>query len=386
MSSSEQTTENPLAENNAESETVAAEKEALANESPAKKRSALLLIVIVLLLASAGGGFYLWQTLSTSFNNLQADSQRYADHLSQLSTKLKDSEAALTLHDQQLNQLNTLLNQQQNQFIALSDSHKTLLKTAKNVFDISHRNQYQWSLAEVSYLLSLANQRLIISRDIQSATAALKAANYRLHDLSDPSLLNIRKKIADEVTQLSLLKLADVNGIAFSLDNMTALIELLPFKTAQQKHTESIQSSNKIEIASFDKDALLTPLWDQIKSLVTIKKHHRAIQTTETAVDKSDIDNQLRYRLETARVALISSNNTVFQNEISHAIKLVNVYYSASDNRVNSLFTELDALSKVNLLPELPNITGSWSMLQKIIASKGAVDNLNKNNKGTRIQ
>ena len=386
MSSSDQPTDKPLTEVEPESvETSAPPAKKPVKDSEPKSRSWLFVLFIILLLFCSAGAYFLWNQVQTSIDELSSNAKSTNNRLSALSSKSNETRESINRHGDDLSKIVKLIRQQEQVINNLQQTQQTLIKTSQNVFNKTHRDQAQWLLSEVSYLLSLANQRLIVSRDIRTAIAALKAANNRLHDLADPSLLHLRKKIANETSQLSLLKLPDINGIALSLDNMTAGLEQLPFKTAQQKHIESTQRSEKIEIAALEDSGVLTPLWERVKSLVTIKKHHRSIQETKTPVQKSDIDNQLRYRLETSRLALINKNTGVFQNEIKNAIELLATYYDKNDNRVTALQTELTAFSTTNLLPVLPDITGSWIILQKIIAVNNAGNTL-KVKKGKSIQ
>lgn len=394
MSSSEQTTDNPVAKSDADnnetkSAPVKSESKSVKKESSPKSGSTITVILIVVLLAAAAGGYFYWLKLEKYLQKIQYDAQIIDKKFSTVIPELDQAQKDIYLQNEEFKLLTAQLNKQNEQIIAFDESQKVLISSAKNVFDITHRNQTQWLLSEVSYLLSLANQRLIVSRDIKTAVAALKAANNRLHDLSDPSLLTLRKTITNETAQLNLLKLPDISGIAFSLDTMTTLIKDLPFKSAQQKHIESKSITEKVEIASLDKDTFVAPLWDRLKSLVTIKKHQRDIQETITPLQKHDIDKQLRYRLETSRISLINKNTIVFQHEISSALKLVALYYNQKDNRVANLATELESLSKINLLPKLPDITGSWIKLQRVIAMTNAgvsSGDILKKNKGKSIK
>lgn len=390
MSSSDQTTDNPVAKSDADNnETKSApaksKSKSVKKESSPKSGSTITVIFIVILLAAAAGGYYYWLKFEKYLQKIQHDAQLIDKKFSTVIPELKQAQKDIYLQNEEFKLLTAQLNKQNEQIKAFDESQKTLISSTKNIFDITHRNQTQWLLSEVSYLLSLANQRLIVSRDIKTAVAALKAANNRLHDLSDPSLLTLRKTITNETAQLNLLKLPDISGIAFSLDTMTTLIKDLPFKSAQQKHIESKSITEQVEIASLDKDTFVAPLWDRLKSLVTIKKHQRDIQETITPLQKNDIDKQLRYRLEASRISLLNKNTTVFQHEITNALKLITLYYNQNDNRVANLITELEPLSKINLLPKLPNITGSWLRLQKFIALANTGDVLKKN-KGKSIK
>ncbi len=396
MSSTDQpakpSTDNALAETNTDSSEKKPEPKADKKKStdqktqkPAtKNRSGLFLLFIIVLLASSAGAYFFWQQQLT-VKKLSANNDFQSRKLTKVADKLEQTRKNLYEQQQLITQLTEASKQLSSNFLSLADSQQTLVKTTENVFNITHRNQKQWLLSEVSYLLSLANQRLLVSRDIKTAVAALKAANNRLHDLADPGLLNLRKTIADEVAQLNLLTQPDINGIAFSLDNISVMVTQLPFKTAQQKHIEKTQRTEKVELASLDQESFLSPVWERLKTLVSIKKHSRDIRATETVIEKADIDNQLRYRIEASRLALINQNTKIFNHEIKSALTLISTYYDQNDNRVATLLTELTSLSTLNLLPELPDITGSWLKLQKFIAIADARDGLNKN-KGKSIK
>ena len=389
MSSSEEPTDKPITEATPDAKEVVEKKTSEAPKEakrPApKNRSVSLFLVIIVLTGAVAASLYLLFETNKKLESLQSAQNLQKSDTATVSAKYGQIQASLTQLGATLEQYKKMGSTHEDKIRSLQLAQQTLQQTTKNVFDITHRNQRLWILSEVSYLLSLANQRLIVSRDIRTATVALKSANNRLHDLADPSLLRLRKKIADETSQLNLLKLPDINGIALSLDNMTAGLEQLPFKSAQQKHIESTQRSETVEISSLENAGLLSPLWERVKSLVTIKKHQRNLQETKTPVQKSNIDNQLRYRLETSRLALINKNTSVFQNEIKNALGLLTTYYDTNDNRVASLQTDLTNFSTTNLLPALPDITGSWSLLQKIIAVSNASNTL-KVKKGKSIQ
>ena len=402
MSSTEPTTEKALADTKADStdntsEPITDKKPAAApkarkkeKKTSNKSRSGASWLFIILLLSAAGGAYYYWLQLQQTIDKLSADNAFQNSKLTAVANKLEQTRADAHQHQEDFSKLSDQIELQLNQIKALDDSYQTLIQTSKNIFDITHRNQRQWLLSEVSYLLSLANQRLLVSRDIRTAIAALKAANHRLHDLGDPGLISLRKKIADEISQLNLLKQPDITGTAFNLDNFSVSVQQLPFKSAQQKHIEQNQAAEPVELATIQEDNLLSPLWERIKTLVSIKKHSRDIQPTDSVAEKYEIDNQLRYRIEAARLALININTRVFNHEISKALELVSVHYDQNDNRVTTLLTELEPLATLDLLPEFPDISGSWTLLQRYIATHNVNNSLNNNvlkkNKGNSIK
>lgn len=395
MSSTEPATDNTVDDNKSitaepDSETPVQQKVTEKKpKAPTRSRapSFIFLLFFIILLAVSGAGYYYWQQLQITLNLLSSELNFQAKQINHINPSVKKAQGELTAQQQQLKQLTEQYQLQLNKLAEFNAAQQTMMQSMQNVFDITHRNQRQWLLAEVSYLLSLANQRLLVSRDIASAVAALKSANNRLHDLADPSLLKLRKQISEETAALNLLKQPDINGIAFTLDNSLSLIRLLPFKSARQKNIEGSNNAQTIELTKLDDASYFSPLWERIKSLITIKKHSREIQSTETVLEKSDIDSQLGFRIEAARLALINKNTKIFNHEILSAAELLSLYYDHSDNRVAALENELKSYSKINLQPSLPDITASWKMLQTVIAINDATINTgSKSKKGKSIQ
>lgn len=364
----------------------AAEKKAARAKAPAKPRrsswfgNSLLLILLLALLGAAGGAYHYWQQLQQTLNAIQSQSAQQANQLNSLSEQITGANTIGQNNAQAIELLTKELSQKSQTIADLAEAQQTLINTSRNVFNLTHRNQRQWILAEASYLLSLANQRLIIVSDLQTAIAALTAANHRLHDLADPSLLSLRKQIAAEIASLKMVQLPDINGIALALDTMTQQIAQLPFKSPRQALEESAkQTSETITLAVSEEPTMLNTLWQRLNKLVTVRKHNLDIQPTETVADQAEISQQLSYRLETARLALINKNSAVFNHEISQALALVNFYYDAADNRVQTLANDLTSYSSLSLIPVIPDISRSWQILQQIIATYEANDTLQSN-------
>ncbi|RRQ21865.1 hypothetical protein D6C00_07845 [Thiohalobacter thiocyanaticus] len=64
------------------------------------------------------------------------------------------------------------------------------------------RSQEAWVLAEAEYLLHVANQRLQLARDVDTALAALATADQRLQELANAAYLPVREQISRELGAL----------------------------------------------------------------------------------------------------------------------------------------------------------------------------------------
>ncbi|HEU4616614.1 MAG TPA: uroporphyrinogen-III C-methyltransferase, partial [Gammaproteobacteria bacterium] len=88
----------------------------------------------------------------------------------------------------------------------------------------------EWLRAEAEYYLGLANAELALAGRWQTAIAALELADERLRALSDPSLTEVRRLVADELQQLKSVRLPDVEGLALELGQLAERVDELPLR------------------------------------------------------------------------------------------------------------------------------------------------------------
>ena len=75
-----------------------------------------------------------------------------------------------------------------------------------------------WKTAEVEYLLRVANQRVLMERDVKGALGLLKSADGLLSELDDYAMHDVRAALAEEILRLEQFVSADVSGIFLRLE------------------------------------------------------------------------------------------------------------------------------------------------------------------------
>ena len=75
-----------------------------------------------------------------------------------------------------------------------------------------------WKLAEVGYLLRIANHRVLMERDVSTALDALNTADDILGSLDDVAMHAVRATLATEILSLEQAPSADIPGIYLRLD------------------------------------------------------------------------------------------------------------------------------------------------------------------------
>lgn len=74
-----------------------------------------------------------------------------------------------------------------------------------------------WLMAEVEYLLRLANQRVLMERDTQGAAALLEAADAIVRDAKGIIALDLRAAIASDLAELAAVPSVDTDGLYLRL-------------------------------------------------------------------------------------------------------------------------------------------------------------------------
>ena len=99
---------------------------------------------------------------------------------------------------------------------ALGDVPQQMQDLASSVEELRGRAEgpeRAWSRAEAMFLLELAQRRLALDRDVETAIVALESADARLASLRDQTFAPVRQHIARELQALRAVRLPDTTGI-----------------------------------------------------------------------------------------------------------------------------------------------------------------------------
>ena len=306
-------------------------------------------IGLVLTCALIGGGYYLWGELQqTKFdlaevtNNGQAQTSLVVGNIAALDDAIKQLE--------------------RNQ-IKQSEALASLYKNKR-------WNNEDWALAEVEYLLIIAMHRLLLEDDVTIALAAMEAADLRLKDLGNPGLLPVRQQLASDMNQLRSVNLADIAGLAIYLAGLVDLSADLLLKSnvllVESKHT----SSSEVNYADVEDPLwkkLPRLLWQEIKSLVVIKRSGEAKQALLLPGEEYFIYQNLRLELESARQSVLRSDSENLRVSIDLIQPWMRQYFDTSDSAVVNVMETLDQMRTVELKPVLPDISSSLESLRAYV-------------------
>ncbi|BCO32310.1 hypothetical protein TspCOW1_24130 [Thiohalobacter sp. COW1] len=231
------------------------------------------------------------------------------------------------------------------------------------------RSQEAWVLAEAEYLLHVANQRLQLARDVDTAIAALTSADQRLQELANAAYLPVREQISRELAGLRGVDVPDIDGIALRLQTLADSVDDLKVAGAQYRPTPrgaAADADAGAEAGSWRE--LPAALWGELRQLVAVRRNDEPVAPLLAPDQQFFLYANLRLQLDTARLAALRGNPELYRVSLRTARDWLAQEFDAGQPAVREARAELDALLAVELRPALPDIAGSLRLLRQELA------------------
>lgn len=237
----------------------------------------------------------------------------------------------------------------------------TLETGVEDIRELAARDQINWRLAEIRYLLAIAQRRVAIDRDTRSAIAALEAADRAIGEFGDVRLLPLRQRIIDDLSDLRSVETADLEGIALRLQNLLGRVPDLP--AAGSVTTVTAGESNGTGGGWWD--ALVT----RLDRFVTVRRREAGPEPgrPQPSTELPEADT-LVLALERARSAALSRDPAAYQRALTRASDALDKGFAA-DERATERFREgLAWLQERPVEVDLPDLTPTVDLAEKLSA------------------
>jgi uroporphyrin-3 C-methyltransferase len=218
-------------------------------------------------------------------------------------------------------------------------------------------------VAEVDYLLRLANERLQLFADPAAADQALAVADQHLAALDNPAYYGVRQEISAARRDLAAVDIPDYLEVAEELDAVQSAIPGLPFR-GEEGALET--SAPEVE------DGWWGKLKGVFASLVTIRRSAEEADSRISLEDKDYVRQRVWLQLEIAHLALMRRDQAAFRGALGRVRESVDSWFDPADSGVQSVNGALSGLAELEIAAELPDITAPWTRLKGIRAVSSA--------------
>ncbi len=327
---------------------------------PATLRSLAGYFGVAALLALCALGIALWH-MHSSRQEVDGLRQELARRLSEVDAQTKASRLA---HDQlreatreatvKLGVLEAKLAESQSQQIALEALYQEL-----------SRNRDEWAYAEIEQTLLIASQQLQLAGNVKAALIALQATDARLQAMNRPQLTALRKAIMQDIARLKAAPVTDTLGLSVRIDTVLAQVDKLALAAESRPAPESPPAAAGATTGTGAAGRFWRELWADTKQLVRVQRIDRTDVPLLAPAQAFFLRENLKLRLLTARLALLTRDQATFRNDLKAAREWLGRYFDARDQSVASAVTALTSLQGADIQIELPDIAATLDALRE---------------------
>ena len=212
-------------------------------------------------------------------------------------------------------------------------------------------------LAEVDYLLRLANERLKLFSDPVAADQALEIADLHLAALGNPMYLGVRQEIATARGELAAVKMPDYLGIISQLETI-------------RESTASLPLLGSAPVGQESELAVETGWWEKVKSvfsnLVTIRRSTGGQNERISLEDKDYIRQRLWLQLEVAHLSLMRREQGAFRHSLEQVRETLSTWFDPGDGAYQSAIRGIDELLALEIELDVPDISAPWATIRLV--------------------
>ena len=315
----------------------------------AKGRGLAVLSLLLAIPALAAAGFVYYQVIYlTPTAPVVARVAKLEATAAQRGQELRD------LRQAQLEGLETLAAEQNER---LGEAQRAVVSALNEASSQGPPAPREWKLAEVEYLLRIANHRVLMERDVDAAQRLFAAADAILLQLDDFALHGVRAALADEILALRSVRGNDVQGIYLRLEAVKGRLATLPVELPEYFVAGGPSA----------RDTATPGLWDaltaELAKYLKVRRFDGATKPLLAPEEAVYLELNLRLMLERAQLAALRRQQLVFELSLGTTEEWLREYFDADHPVVQELVAELDDLLGVELDQALPDVSGSLSAL-----------------------
>ena len=340
-------------------------------ETPKKAKASWAgrIALLLALLAIAGVVYLYWLQLQSG-DQLQQSQQNTTSELNGALTKSQQQfEQQISALSQKLSALENKASQDQSN---VNELQKRLTQSIQQVTAAQNNNREDWLLAEVEYLLRLANQRVLMEQTPRGALQLLRSADKILSETDDVTIYEIRKAVAADIAALEAVPELDTEGVFLRLGALSTQVDQLQVipLTEQHKLPDLLDQMNSEEFASSwssdIKEAWAT-LSDKASQLIVIQDRSEPVEPLLSPQQSYYLQQNLHLMLEQAQLSLLQRKPKSYLNSLTKAQQWVGTYFEQNDSNTQALLKALKELEQVDVAPQMPNISGSLAALKNYV-------------------
>ncbi|NIH15974.1 uroporphyrinogen-III C-methyltransferase [Serratia symbiotica] len=319
-------------------------------------------VAIMLVIALGAGGYYHTRQQAQLFLSTNQAMQQQLDVLKQSL-------------QQERSVLEGLLRQRSKRLDAADREQATLARQLNElqgkVATLSGSDAKTWLLAQADFLVKMAGRKLWSDQDVTSAATLMKSADTSLADMNDPSLLEVRRAIFEDINTLSNLTQVDFDGIILRVNQLSNQVDTLRLVENKTDEAPMDQDSDELSSSIGEWRQNLSKSWHNFMAdFITLRRRDASAEPLLAPNEDIYLRENIRSRLLVAAQAIPRHQNETYKQLLETISTWVRAYFNTTDPAAKAFLEELDTLSQQSISMDLPERFKSQPLLEKVMQTR----------------
>ncbi|MFB2887973.1 uroporphyrinogen-III C-methyltransferase [Aeromonas veronii] len=321
-----------------------------------KSRSGAVLGGVAILLAlGLTGGLYLH-----GHKNAVAQQAELAQLKQQLASALSKIDQTSSKDAEQLAALDQTQQRLQGEMQGLQN----------RVLDLNDKRPNDWMLAESEYLVRMAGRKLWLEHDLVSAITLLGNADERIAALNDPSLMPIRKALAEDIAKLKGMPRIDREGLTLKLAALSDQIELLPLSTVSMPEAKA-EPDQAVSTNPDEWESNLKKNWIKFtENFITIRRRDGAVEALLSPQQEIFLRENLKTKLLQAQLSVYREQQALYEDSLDKAQRWLTQYFDTDNSATRYMQGEIDKLKGEQIQIDYPAQFKTQAMLEQVLTER----------------
>ncbi|HHZ8504168.1 TPA: uroporphyrinogen-III C-methyltransferase [Morganella morganii] len=327
-------------------------------------------IALAVILLVGGGVWYASQAGTQALSkDLAAENAQLKSQVAQLQQTQQQTQKQMQEFKEFIARQSALSTQQQQQEAALKHELE-LLRSRITV--LSSTDVKSWLLAQADFLVKMAERKLWNDQDVVTAMVLLKNADASLAEMNDPSLLDVRTALRNDITALSAVSQIDFDGTILRLNQLAGQVDNLRLDDGSRDGAPMDSSDSKGLTSSVaDWRTNLTKSWKGFMSdFITIRRRDNTSAPLLAPNQDIYVRENIRAQLLIAAQAVPRHQEESYKQSLDAVSTWVRAYFSDNDPANTAFLAEVDALAAQPISMSAPDSLTSQPLLDKLVQTR----------------
>lgn len=319
-------------------------------------------IAIIIALALSGGLYY---DTHQQEQREAAAIQQLESRLSALQQQYKQGQQqwqdAQQSHNKSLNAAEQRLNT-----LALQSD-----EMSKKLASLTEHDTNTWLLSQADFLVKMAGRKLWSDKDVTTAGALLKSADASLAEMNDPSVIEVRRALTNDISALAGVSQIDFDGIILKVNQLTDQVDNLRLADNNSDETPMDENSTELSASLSEWRQNLSKSWHNfVAEFITIRRRDSAAEPLLAPNQDIYLRENIRSRLLVAAQAIPRHQNETYKQSLETAATWVRAYFDTTDANTQAFLERVDELSQQSVSMDVPATLQSQPLLEKLMQTR----------------